>query len=366
MLKLTVLHFTGYNLDIGGVNTFIRNLAINENYRSIMVIGSDFVQDGKPHLKLLRGPHFEGEKMSVITLLKAWKYSFQLLCKLRRKQHLIFHGHSRAGLVIALLINLGGCHRALATVHCFGKQKWFYRMCARIMGTRLLWLSPAMKTYYGLKSDSWNHCLPSPMPVRVRENLPKKEQMENGKILLRLGGLGNLESRKGWHVLLDALSLLDKPERKQIQFHLFGTTGKSVDSQKYAQILSEKVNRLRLDDIVTFRGWVNDPWLICTPLIDWVIIPSINEPFSITLLEALSRGIPVLGADSGGIPDVIVPNKNGLLFKTEDAHDLSRNIRLILEGKSNISEEAVLKSVIKFQAPHLAQKWVEKYQSFNY
>ena len=366
MRKLTVLHFTGYELDIGGVNTFIRNLAFNDVYRSIMVIGPDFVQQRKPQLKLLRGPKFEAEEMSVNAFIKAWKYSFHLLCKLRRNQHLIFHGHSRTGLLIALLINLWGCHRALATVHCYGKQKWFYRICARIMGSRLLWLSPAMKAYYGLDSDSWSHCLPSPMPVLNYEQFPKKKKLRKGRTKLRLGGLGNLESRKGWHVLLEALSLLNDQERKQIQFYHYGTVGNTEKSKKYEKYLRQIIYKHRLDDVVVFKGWVNDPWLVCSPSIDWIVMPSFNEPFSITLLEALSHGIPVLGADSGGIPDVIVHSQNGLLFNTEDAYDLSRKIRLIMEAKPNISEEAVLQSVIKFQAPHLTQKWVEKYQSFAY
>ena len=314
MLKLTVLQFTGYNLDIGGVNTFIRNLALNDEYRSIMVIGPDFVQQNEPHLKLLRGPHFQAEKMSINTLLKVWKYSFQLHCKLRRNQHLIFHGHSRAGFVLALLINLWGCHRALATVHCYGKQKWFYRLCKRIMGSRLLWLSPAMKAYYGLESDSWNHCLPSPIPIMDKENFPKKKLMCNGKTLLRMGGLGSIISQKGWHILLDALSIMDDHERKQLQFYHFGTTLNTKESQRYEKYLKEKVNRHHLKEVVIFKGWVNDPWLICVPMIDWIIMPSFNEAFSITLLEALSHGIPVLGADSGGIPDVIVHNQKWFII----------------------------------------------------
>ncbi len=47
-----------------------------------------------------------------------------------------------------------------------------------------------------------------------------------------------------------------------------------------------------------------------------------NCPFS--LLEAMSMGIPVIGSDSGGLPEVIADGESGRLFKAGSGDDLCR------------------------------------------
>ncbi|MFK3666417.1 glycosyltransferase family 4 protein [Ochrobactrum teleogrylli] len=47
-----------------------------------------------------------------------------------------------------------------------------------------------------------------------------------------------------------------------------------------------------------------------------------NAPISI--LEAYALGVPVIGADIGGIPEMIVPGETGMVARTGDAEDLAR------------------------------------------
>ena len=54
-----------------------------------------------------------------------------------------------------------------------------------------------------------------------------------------------------------------------------------------------------------------------------------NCPLSV--LESLNCGTPVLGADIGGIPELIDVGKTGLLFRAGDAKDLKAKIRYLLE-----------------------------------
>lgn len=47
-----------------------------------------------------------------------------------------------------------------------------------------------------------------------------------------------------------------------------------------------------------------------------LIIPSIfEEPFGMVMIEALACGTPLIGLDSGAIPEVILNNQNGILVK---------------------------------------------------
>lgn len=67
----------------------------------------------------------------------------------------------------------------------------------------------------------------------------------------------------------------------------------------------------------------------------FMVIPSEwyeNNP--LTIIEALTMGTPVLGSNIGGIPELIKPNVNGLLFKAGDKMDL----RIRLEEMINFGD----------------------------
>ena len=51
---------------------------------------------------------------------------------------------------------------------------------------------------------------------------------------------------------------------------------------------------------------------------DAFIFPSRTETLGLVLLEAMAAGCPVVAANSGGIPDIVTPGKNGYLFDPQD------------------------------------------------
>lgn len=50
---------------------------------------------------------------------------------------------------------------------------------------------------------------------------------------------------------------------------------------------------------------------------DIFVMPSRTETLGLVVLEAMSSGLPVVGARAGGIPEMIVEGSNGILFDTE-------------------------------------------------
>ncbi len=55
-----------------------------------------------------------------------------------------------------------------------------------------------------------------------------------------------------------------------------------------------------------------------------------NEPFGITLIEAASAGVPIVGPDDGGPNDIVKNCKNGILVDTTDTQALGNAIKSIL------------------------------------
>lgn len=70
--------------------------------------------------------------------------------------------------------------------------------------------------------------------------------------------------------------------------------------------------------------------------IDCLVVPSEwSEPAGIVINEARARGIPVIGAETGGIPELISPKSSALLFPSRDAEALSDRLKMFAAAPSD-------------------------------
>jgi glycosyltransferase involved in cell wall biosynthesis len=61
--------------------------------------------------------------------------------------------------------------------------------------------------------------------------------------------------------------------------------------------------------------------------IDALVLPSVShEGLPLTLLEAMSTGIPVIASDAGGSREAFVDGEHGILVRPRDAEGLARAI----------------------------------------
>lgn len=52
---------------------------------------------------------------------------------------------------------------------------------------------------------------------------------------------------------------------------------------------------------------------------DFFILPTRYENFGVSFVEAFAAGLPCLGTNTGGVPTIIQPGKNGYLFELSDS-----------------------------------------------
>jgi glycosyltransferase involved in cell wall biosynthesis len=95
--------------------------------------------------------------------------------------------------------------------------------------------------------------------------------------------------------------------------------------------MAQKVRDLGLSDRFTFLGFRSDaPRLI--PAFDVVAVPSHVEPLGNATLEAMAAGVPVVGSRVGGIPEMVVDGKTGLLVPSRDATSLATALLGLVES----------------------------------
>ena len=132
----------------------------------------------------------------------------------------------------------------------------------------------------------------------------------------KIGLIGGYETRyKGQRVLIDAIAS-DPELLKTFEVEFVGQ-GSAEDLSSYAAEAGVKSRFLG----VLQRDSQLFPWL---DSLDVYCQPSFQEGLPRSVLEALARGVAVLGSDAGGIPELL-PDAN--IFKSGDFLELAERLR---------------------------------------
>ena len=95
----------------------------------------------------------------------------------------------------------------------------------------------------------------------------------------------------------------------------------------------EEAKRLGVDDSVFFLGKIE----AVAPLLaaaDLFLLPSMNESFGLSALEALASGVPVVASRVGGIPEVVQDGVTGVLCGIGDVDGMARASIELLSDRS--------------------------------
>ncbi|HEY7545646.1 MAG TPA: glycosyltransferase family 4 protein [Blastocatellia bacterium] len=143
----------------------------------------------------------------------------------------------------------------------------------------------------------------------------------------RLLYVGQLTSHKGVHTAVEALKkIVAEPSHNSTKLTIVG-------GPDYDNCIHRLVSSLGLEGRVRFTGQVAREQL---PAIyrehDALLFPSVwDEPFSITLLEAMSCGLAVIATNTGGSPEIVEDGRNALIFPKEDAEACAEQIIRLTE-----------------------------------
>lgn len=201
--------------------------------------------------------------------------------------------------------------------------------------------------------------------------LPKIDpDITNGLTVLYVG---RLERRKGAHILIKSIPLV----LRKVPGAIFNITGRDTFStSNYMAFSGSKTESFKaklLGDLpeeyrrnVNFLGHVEDERLsVCYSACDLFVAPSLYESFGLIYIEAMSRGKPVIGCRTGGVPEVVADQKTGLLVPPGDHVALADAIISLLKDKERREEmgKAARKHVeANFTREKMVEKTVEVYR----
>ena len=101
--------------------------------------------------------------------------------------------------------------------------------------------------------------------------------------------------------------------------------------------------------------------------VDLFVTPSLEENLPNTIMEAMACGIPCVGFNVGGIPEMIDHLHNGYVADYRSAEDFANGIHWALsEGEyKSLSEEACRKAVTSYSESIITKKYIDVYNKIT-
>ncbi len=186
-------------------------------------------------------------------------------------------------------------------------------------------LATIVKKKFNIRSSK---IIPYPSPV-MQKVVGKKIKRDTSTILYA----GKLQSKKGIFILIEALKPIVE-KFKKIKFIIIGpnTTESGLSVKKQ---LLKLIKKKQLQRFVIFKDFMEQKKLNrFFRKVTLTVIPSLWENFPNLILEAVINGSPVVAAKTGGIAEMIVHNKSGILVTPNNPVKLSHGILRLLNSKA--------------------------------
>jgi N-acetyl-alpha-D-glucosaminyl L-malate synthase BshA len=122
--------------------------------------------------------------------------------------------------------------------------------------------------------------------------------------------------------------------------------------------------RLNLQDRIRFLGARQGIEEI-TGMADVVLLPSELESFGLSALEAMACGVPVVGSDAGGLPEVVKHTESGFLLPVGDVEGMAARTLEILkddERRREMGQAGRHRAESLFSADRVVSKYESMYE----
>jgi glycosyltransferase involved in cell wall biosynthesis len=231
------------------------------------------------------------------------------------------HDLGLACVKMSMFVNGRECQRYCQVCRITAEVKFNY--LKRIK--KLAFISPSSANLEKLKSLLPISDFPSYRVLNPNEYPVPRVQRKPGK-RLRLLYVGRLHQSKGLDVVLQALLRLDRRD----DFTL--------------RVLGSGPDEVALRETYGGHSWIRFEGHVSLQDVadrmansDLLLVPSLwleNSPG--VVIQALGLGLPVMGSDKGGIPELVRPNENGLLVEAGNVDAWGEAISAIIADPARL------------------------------
>jgi glycosyltransferase involved in cell wall biosynthesis len=187
--------------------------------------------------------------------------------------------------------------------------------------------------------------------IKTRNEL----NIENSFVILFLG---RIAKNKGIYELIDAIKKINTSKKYDLKVLVVGPIA-SEDEKKYFEYLKDK----DLENCILTLGPHKEVHkFYCSS--DIFILPSHLEGLPLSMLEAMSVGLPCIVSRVGGVPEVITHGVNGLLIEVKNSNDLMQKMTWCLENRDILKTLGYAASLTireRFSIERVAEEYINVY-----
>ena len=210
--------------------------------------------------------------------------------------------------------------------HWFSRKKGLINKLSPIIVTPSIWLKEKCLESSILKNL---HCIHIPNAFDTKTFSPSVavDKPNSNTVKIGFSAAAINDQRKGLRTLLEALKqLLLSDSGTNVELILAGNVDADTNFilKKLTNISVEILGNLTSDTEVS--DYLRS--------LDLFIVPSVEDNYPNVIVESLLCGTPVIASSVGGIPEQLIDNVNGLLFKALDAQDLFEKMRMFVTDAS--------------------------------
>ena len=363
---LKILHVT-FNMAIGGTEQVIRQLITTTSGAQVEhaivcidghvgEIGQALKQQGITLYQVRRNPGFDRELVRSIRKI------------VRDGAFDIVHGHQYTPYLYAWLAARTTRARVVFTEHGrFHPDRYRYK--AMLINPVISLMTPAVIA----------------ISRATARALSRYEFIPSGKIRVIYNGIAGLHRDPGemarirselgipeGALVTGTVSRLDPVKNQSMMIRAFKRFREQVPEAMLVMVgdgpemdsLQKLVKEGGLADCVRFTGFREQPQQYLA-LMDIFLLSSFTEGTSMTLLEAMSLGIPSVATRVGGNPEIVVDGETGFLVESDDAEGFAgAMVRLATEPETcqKFSDAAVSRFRDRFSAARMAEEYLSVYQ----
>ncbi len=193
---------------------------------------------------------------------------------------------------------------------------------------------------------------------RNKQEARKRCGLPSDKKLLLFGSLKITDKRKGADYLIKACETLCQkyPEMKE----KLGVVSMGKEAQLLEALISFPVYNM---DYVRDEKKLVDIY----NAVDLYVTPSLQDNLPNTIVEAMACGIPCVGFNVGGIPQMIDHLHNGYVAEYKSVEDFANGIHWALNESEykELSEAACRKAVSSYSESTIAKKYIDIYNKIT-
>ena len=244
----------------------------------------------------------------------------------------------------------------------FKKKQEIYQTATVTFGTCSRWLKERAG-HSALRNGHTIVDIPNPISTglfKPQNSLAARSKMElpTDKKLILFGSVKVTDKRKGIDYFVESCKLLAEmhPELKEE----LGVVVYGKNSEQLKPLIPFQV--YALDYISNEKDLVN-----IYNAVDLYVTPSLEENLPTTIMEAMACGVPCVGFNVGGIPEMIDHLHNGYVAEYKSAEDLANGIIWTLSESEyqSLSEEACRKAVSNYSESIVAKKYIDIYNKIT-